>query len=161
MNPSEYQRAAARTECDQRHSLGRFNATAVHPGGLEDWLLPVRLNHAVIGLAGEAGELAGLVEKWLYYGQALDPARWKDELGDCLWYIALACNALGLDLGEVMEANIRKLRARYPEGYADALAAERDRQAEAAALEQQALVQVRPAATQDGHGWGHHPDAPC
>ena len=41
----------------------------------------------------------------------------KKELGDCLWMIAEACNALGTDIDTVMQMNIDKLKARYPEGF--------------------------------------------
>ena len=40
------------------------------------------------------------------------------ELGDCLWMIAEACDALGTDIDTVMQMNIDKLKARYPEGFA-------------------------------------------
>lgn len=41
----------------------------------------------------------------------------EKELGDCLWMIAEACNALGTDIDTVMQMNIDKLKARYPEGF--------------------------------------------
>ena len=39
------------------------------------------------------------------------------ERGDSLWMIAEACNALGTDIDTVMQMNISKLKARYPEGF--------------------------------------------
>lgn len=146
MRPSEYQRLAARTECDQTKALARIGGIFAVPTA--ETLQAVRFNHAALGLLGEVGELSGSVEKWLYYGQKRDDTNIIEELGDCLWYIALACNALNLDLGAVMEANIRKLQARYPEKYRDDLAAEehRDRSKEMAAV------------VQDGHGFGHIED---
>ena len=39
------------------------------------------------------------------------------ELGDLLWFIAEYCTDLNLGLEDVMERNIEKLRARYPEGF--------------------------------------------
>ena len=59
-----------------------------------------------------------------------------DELGDCLWYLALACNALGFSMEDVMGANIRKLRQRFPDKFEEAKAAEsgRDREAESQAI---------------------------
>lgn len=35
----------------------------------------------------------------------------------CLWMIAEACAALGCDLEDVMQLNIDKLKARYPDGF--------------------------------------------
>lgn len=127
MNPSEYQRLAKRTECPQEPIHERI--------GLR---LPrsAPLLHAAIGISGEAGELAGAVEKWLWYNKPLDVQNVKEELGDLLWYIAEACNALDFDMGEIMAANIAKLKARYPEKYDGERAAEenRDRGKEAAAM---------------------------
>lgn len=39
------------------------------------------------------------------------------ELGDCLWMIAEACEAIGTSMDAVMEMNIEKLKARYPDGF--------------------------------------------
>ncbi len=74
------------------------------------------INHAVFGLASEAGEVAGIMQKKLQ-GHGFDPEHMKKELGDCLWMIAEACAALDLNLDDVMECNIRKLEARYPNGF--------------------------------------------
>lgn len=140
MDTHEYQASAARTECNQRAARQRMYGmvqTNPHLSCDPALLEPIRLNHAIIGLAGEVGELAATVEKWLYYGQPLDRVHLLDELGDALWYIALACNAAGLNLGDVMAANIAKLKARYPHKYEDVRAAEegRDRVAERACVE--------------------------
>jgi NTP pyrophosphatase (non-canonical NTP hydrolase) len=115
MDPSDYQTQCARTECDNVAARRRM----VTPlwSGLEADLEPVRLTHAVMGMVDEVGEIAKLVKGWIYYGKGLDHGAVKEELGDLLWYVALTCNTLGLDMGEVMEANLRKLRVRYPEKF--------------------------------------------
>ena len=41
----------------------------------------------------------------------------RKNLGDCLWMIAEACEALDLDMDDVMQTNIDKRKARYPEGF--------------------------------------------
>ena len=41
----------------------------------------------------------------------------KKELGDVLWYVAALCRISGVTMEEVMQHNIDKLKARYPEGY--------------------------------------------
>ena len=56
-------------------------------------------------------------QRLLNAAHELDTAELQKELGDVLWYAALACNALGVQMGDVMEANIAKLRRRYPEGF--------------------------------------------
>lgn len=138
MNPREYQNLAGQTECDEEAASRRRSLYDVGAGKKLPPLLATRLSHAAFGLSTETGELTDALKKWLYYGQNLDTANIKEELGDCLWYIALACNALGFNMNEVMEANIAKLRQRYPEKYTDAQAAEenRDRRAEKKVLEE-------------------------
>ncbi len=75
-----------------------------------------RLRHAVYGLNAEAGEVAGILQKQ-YQGHPMDREHMKKELGDCLWMIAEACDALGTDMESIMRMNIDKLKARYPEGF--------------------------------------------
>lgn len=72
---------------------------------------------AALGLTGEAGEAAEIVKKWFAHGHELDHVALRKELGDVLWYIALACAATGIHMSEIASANIAKLRARYPEGF--------------------------------------------
>jgi len=43
----------------------------------------------------------------------------KRELGDIMWYVMQACMGLGVSLDEVVEMNVEKLSARYPEGAFD------------------------------------------
>lgn len=74
------------------------------------------LNHAVFGLTSEAGEVAGILQK-VYQGHPFDKEHIKKELGDCLWMIAEACEALDFGMDDVMQLNIDKLKARYPEGF--------------------------------------------
>ena len=77
------------------------------------------LMDGVLGLNGEAGECADIMKKHLYQGHGLDKVHLMKELGDCLWYAAIAAHALGYTLDEVMEANKAKLEARYPEGFCE------------------------------------------
>ena len=75
-----------------------------------------RLTPAVFGLTSEAGEVAGILQK-VYQGHPFDKEHIKKELGDCLWMIAEACEALDFGMDDVMQLNIDKLKARYPEGF--------------------------------------------
>jgi len=71
----------------------------------------------VIGLVGEAGEIAGSVLWDVQENQEADREKLKKELGDCLWYLAALCTKADLSLEDVMRANIEKLKARYPNGF--------------------------------------------
>ena len=75
------------------------------------------LINGVMGLCGEAGETIDLVKKYLHQGHTLDRDGLKKELGDIAWYLAETAWALGFSLEEVLEANLEKLKARYPEGF--------------------------------------------
>lgn len=70
-----------------------------------------------LGLTGEAGEVADIVKKWYSHGHPLDSDKILLELGDILWYIAGMATANGWTLRTVAEANLTKLRARYPKGF--------------------------------------------
>ena len=74
------------------------------------------LLHATTGLASEAGEFAGLLQK-TYQGHEYDREHAIKELGDCVWMVAEACTALDVTMEEVMRGNIEKLKLRYPEGF--------------------------------------------
>lgn len=66
-----------------------------------------------------------------HHGQPLDKANAAEEIGDILWYCALACNALDVQLADVAAMNIEKLRKRYPARYQHDMAAFRaDKQLE-------------------------------
>ena len=75
------------------------------------------LINAALGLCGESGEFADLLKKYLYQGHDEDEERMIDELGDVLWYVSLAADALGVTMSEVMLGNIEKLKKRYPWGF--------------------------------------------
>jgi NTP pyrophosphatase (non-canonical NTP hydrolase) len=132
VNPNVYQAAAARTEADPCRSASRMESMLPVDPNCPDslHLMPVRVNHAVVGLAGEVGELAQLLERWVYYGQSLAIPDVEEEVGDCLWYLALLCNAVGISMERAMEGNLAKLKARFPHKFTEEAAANRDPTAE-------------------------------
>lgn len=75
-----------------------------------------RLYHSVFGLSSEAGEVAGILQKE-FQGHEFEQQHMMKELGDCMWMIAECCNAIGCSMDDVMQMNIDKLKARYPEGF--------------------------------------------
>lgn len=95
-----------------------------------------RLVHAVLGLQTEAGELADPVKKHIYYGRPLDLINLREEIGDCLWYLALAANALGTTLEAEQARNLAKLRTRFPHVFTAEAAQVRDLDREREVLEE-------------------------
>lgn len=93
------------------------------------------LIYAVIGLNGEAGELANKVKKLMRsYGLDTDIGipqlklvvtnpkglkiirELKGELGGILWYVAACANELGYDLNEIGIHNLNELSGRVKRG---------------------------------------------
>ena len=72
--------------------------------------------HALKGLMAEVGEIMSLYQKQLQ-GHTFDEGSLKLEIGDVLWMISELCDCYGWTLEEVAEANISKLRVRYPERF--------------------------------------------
>lgn len=77
----------------------------------------INLSNVGLGIAGEAGEVADLIKKHLHHNHELDREELIKELGDVCWYVALGCTALGIEMAEVMQRNIEKLKKRYPDGF--------------------------------------------
>jgi NTP pyrophosphatase (non-canonical NTP hydrolase) len=76
--------------------------------------------YPTLGLANEAGEVAGKVKKIFrdkngVIGEA-DCEALKGELGDVLWYLAQVCTELEISLDDVAEHNIKKLYSRLERG---------------------------------------------
>ena len=70
---------------------------------------------AVLGIVGEAGDLATLFKKRLRDGENFTfyPEQCAEELGDILWYMSTLCTRLGLSLEEVATQNIAKIQLRW------------------------------------------------
>ncbi|VXB38073.1 nucleoside triphosphate pyrophosphohydrolase family protein [Nocardioides sp. AX2bis] len=96
MDCNDYQRAALRTARDVD--------------------APDEFMHLVLGLVGEAGEVAEKVKKLVRdHGSDLDRLDRDDmaaELGDVLWYTAVLASFLGLSLDDIAQGNVTKLADR-------------------------------------------------
>ena len=93
-----------REQCTQAHKPVEFS----------------QLLTASIGMQAESGEFSEIIKKIIFQGKEYTPDErfhLKRELGDVLWYWVQGCTALGYTPQEVMEENIKKLEARYPNGF--------------------------------------------
>ncbi len=86
------------------------------------------LINGVMGLCGESGEAIDIVKKWLAQGHALDKEKLAKELGDIAWYLAETAYALEIPLEDILQANIEKLKKRYPEGFSSERSLNRERE---------------------------------
>ena len=82
----------------------------------------LKLVHAAMGIAGEAGEVVDAVKKHWVYGKPLDTENVLEECGDILFYVSACLNLCGYSLNDAMTHNMDKLNKRYPLGYTDAAA---------------------------------------
>lgn len=99
MNLNEYQQLALRT-ARQKDANDEFY-------------------HLVLGLVGEAGEVAEKVKKVVRDENSdfskLDEL-FKKELGDVLWHIAVLANYFDISLEDIAKENIEKLASRLERG---------------------------------------------
>lgn len=77
-----------------------------------------RQEHALFGIAAETGEIHSIFQK-VYQGHPVKLADLIGECGDLLWFIAELADVHGLTLEEIAEANIDKLKMRYPDGFSE------------------------------------------
>lgn len=122
MNANKYQKLAMRTndgkasdrligkmqEYDMKFSSERSNKESVDIGGIFN---------ACLGLSGEVGEFNDMIKKWVFHEKELDMEHAKKEAGDILWYVVMLCESFGWNMDEIMQMNVDKLKARYPEGF--------------------------------------------
>ena len=77
------------------------------------------LSYTSLGM-GEAGEVQGKIKKVIRDsgGMITDEVRMAiaGELGDTLWYLAAVADELGLNLGDIAQANLNKLADRKDRG---------------------------------------------
>ena len=112
MTGSEYQKLAMRTNDGKATERLAFVITANE--GNRD---VCGLLNGCLGLADEAGELLDMFKKWIFHNKMLDKDHAKKELGDVMWYVAMISYSMGWDLDEIMQMNVDKLKARYPDGF--------------------------------------------
>ena len=116
MNGKEYQNLAMRTnDGNATNRLLNLTLSDTTENGIREDTGTI-LN-ACLGLSGEVGEFNDMIKKWIFHEKDLDEEHLKKELGDIMWYIAMMCHAFRWNLDEIMEMNINKLKARYPEGF--------------------------------------------
>lgn len=101
LTPNEYQQLALRNEPEKIKNEG----------------MVARLTQGVLGLCGESGEVADLFKKYMFQGHELNREHMAKELGDVAWYLAVAADAIGCTLEYILELNLEKIGARYPDGF--------------------------------------------
>lgn len=117
MTGNEYQKLASRTNDGLASYRLLENAERHKKFGFLQYRDFGAVINACLGLAGEVGELNDMIKKWVFHEKELDEIHLKKELGDVMWYVAMMCQSMGWGLDDVLQMNIDKLIARYPEGF--------------------------------------------
>lgn len=125
MTPNQYQEAALAKEADQ---------TVIRQRVYNSGTTATRLENGLRGLTNEVGEIADIVKGWLEYGKPLNTVGLLEECGDVLWRTCQILRAVGMTMEQAMEANLAKLGIRYKDRCTDAEAANRNTEAELAAV---------------------------
>ena len=111
MNYKNYQEESKRTCPNLNDNLRE---------GLSDEL------HMVMGISTEAGELLDAYKKHFAYGKELDVVNVGEEIADIMWYISNLCRIKGINLEEMLQRNIDRLKARYPDKFSQEKALNRN-----------------------------------
>ena len=81
-----------------------------------------RLLTSGVGINAEGGEFLEIIKKMVFQGKPWNEDNREHliiELGDIMWYVAQATQALGITFDQVIEMNVNKLKKRYPGGEFD------------------------------------------
>lgn len=70
---------------------------------------------ALMGLAGETGELIDAMKKSIFYGKTKSREHITEEAGDILHYVMMFLNTEGIAVEDVIQANVDKISRRYPD----------------------------------------------
>lgn len=101
----------------------------------EDPKLKIDLLHAAMGVVTESGEVMDMLKKHFFYGKELDITNLLEESGDIFWYVAIICRLTGKSFEDIQLMNIKKLQKRFPNGFTEKDAIDRDVASERKVLE--------------------------
>lgn len=104
-------------ECKSTMTINEYQQAAMRTASGMNYENHGMLMNAALGICGEGGEVADMVKKATFQGHDLDKEHLAKELGDVAWYIAVGAQAIGYDLETILQMNVDKLKARYPDGF--------------------------------------------
>ena len=102
----------------------------------------VTLTMTSMGMTTELSEIIDIIQKKVFYGIPMDIPSLLEELGDFTYYWDLLLDHLRRELCcdaindiTIRDLNRKKLQIRYPDGYSNKRALEKDKKAERAVFE--------------------------
>ena len=98
-------------------TINEYQTAALRTAQTDKLMASDLLLNSALGLCGESGEVADLLKKYHFQGHDLDLEHIAKELGDIAWYLAVGAYSIGYDLETILQMNVDKLKARYPDGF--------------------------------------------
>jgi NTP pyrophosphatase (non-canonical NTP hydrolase) len=75
------------------------------------------ISENVMAMCASAGKLADIIKKYIAHGHALDTGGVIKHLNEVFLHLIGVCGQFGWGIEGIMQLNIDKLKARYPEGF--------------------------------------------
>jgi NTP pyrophosphatase (non-canonical NTP hydrolase) len=118
---SEYINDGGFVEVSELKSTSTFDSYQSDTASTAKYPKEKALEYLSLGIASEAGEVAGKMKKWIRDGDSkTTEPEWKQsmasEIGDVLWYCARLADELGLSLSQIADDNMTKLLDRKARG---------------------------------------------
>lgn len=98
-------------------TINEYQTAALRTAQTEELTHVELVMNAALGLCGESGEVADMIKKFRFQGHMLRRDSLAKELGDVAWYLAVGAYAIDYDLETILQMNVDKLKARYPDGF--------------------------------------------
>lgn len=76
-----------------------------------------QISNMIFGANGELGEVTDILKKHLYQGHEINKQHLAEEIGDTLFYIVNLCSIYNIDIEDVLQMNVDKLKKRYKNGF--------------------------------------------
>ena len=108
-------------------TINEYQIAALRTAQADKFTARELLLNSALGLCGESGEVSDLVKKHRFQGHDLDFDHIAKELGDIAWYLAVGAYSIGYDLEKILQMNVDKLKARYPNGFSADRSLHRDK----------------------------------
>lgn len=117
------------------HSHNILNGIDLESTDKEELTINPRLFHSIIGISTESVELAEAMVTAIMSETDIDFTNFKEEMGDLNWYQAIGLDETNANWAALLNTNINKLKARYPDKFTSDNAINRDLEVERQILE--------------------------
>lgn len=85
-----------------------------------------QLLQGLVGATTETAEALDIHKKTMWQDHPFERDRLLSELGDAMFYISIAVDALDSSVEEIMTMNVEKRKKRYPNGFESSRSLNRD-----------------------------------